>query len=161
MPYENYREKYLRYQRRVRWNEVFVHFGITSRKKSVLEISKELELAPSYFTNKGDKIAELDLVSDCTIWTLTTERFVNSQDVNDHLDKLAEKLFGRSPALRRFQAAGLEMEIVIAQYIWTDSYSLSPKPQTLEFFSRYGIRLKFYQSHYSGNPDEHSVFRKP
>lgn len=61
MPYENYREKYLRYQRRVRWNEVFVHFGITSRKKSVLEISKELELAPSYFTNKGDKIAELDL----------------------------------------------------------------------------------------------------
>lgn len=102
MPYENYRETYLRYQRRVKWNEVFVHFSITSRNKTVLEISRELELAPSYFTNKGDKIVELDLVCDCNIWALTTERFVDSQDVSDHLDKLAEKLSGRSPALRRF-----------------------------------------------------------
>ncbi len=160
MPNESFRETQLRYNRRVRLNEVFVQFSITSRSKTALEISRELELTPSFFSDKGEEFPELELVADSTIWTLRTEDFINSQDVSDHLNWLVSRLFGRGPALRRFQRSGVSMKIDIMQYIWTDSFSFSPNSETLEFFSKYGIQLNFIQTFYSGNPDQYSVYRK-
>lgn len=99
--------------------ETYTKFFIYTEDTSPELISEQLDLEPTEFQVKGEKIINSrgrERIAGTSYWLLSSEGLVPSRDLRDHLDWVLNSIEGRSEALAAIQ----EMEGIrmVVSCVW-------------------------------------------
>lgn len=144
-------------ERLQRLNRMYVVLSISHDALKPAEIGNILQLQATHSLQKGDQIYKSDrhdVSSPLTIWRLSSEDDVTSQDVEAHLDWLLDRLSGKRHAIRHLQSKNAKMAITIRMMPWTRLVAPSLSVRILEKLAELQIDVDFI-IHYQNTDSEY------
>lgn len=144
-------------ERLQRLNKTYVVLSISHDVLKPVEIGKILQLQATNSLQKGDQIYKSerhDVSSPLSIWRLSSEDSLTSQDVEVHLDWLLDCLSGKLHAIRHLQSKNAKMAITIRMMPWTRLVAPSLSVHTLQKIAELKIDMDFI-IHYQNTDSEY------
>ncbi len=135
-----------------------VDFSVSHDTLTPEEISKLLQLQPSYTLRDGDTIHKDErhhLTAKWTRWCLSSLDNVSYKcPVEKHLEWILDQLFGKLPAIRALQNQGARTKFIAHLEPWSKVIGIDFDIITIQRLAQLRIPLEFIVVHQNQEPPE-------